>query len=276
MTNSITKVTGVSRVIKKDGYRYTTVPNATVRDPEITANAFRLLVYLLSHEEGYQLHFSQIIRETGLGEHAIRKAIELLKMKGYLETRRQKKGNLRGGYDWVLLDPNNPDPWRDSPWRDYSWHERSVARTTKPLKETKERETKERETKYLDISPKNKFEEFWNAYPRKVSKGEARKAYAKAKEKTTEETLIAKAKAYAKQAGRKDEFTKHPASWLNAEGWLDEYQADIDERAERQRQREWEQTQKMLAEHDKPYEEIPQCEHGTNPALCKECLKRLK
>lgn len=276
MTNNITNGTGVQRVIQKEGYRYTIVPNAAVRDPEITSNAFRLLAYLLSHEEGYQLHFSQIIRETGLGEYAIRKAVDILKMKGYLETRRQKKGNLDGGYDWVLLDPNNPGSRRDDPRRGHSRGEPFAARTTTGERETKERETKVKETKSLDISPKNKFEEFWNAYPRKVSKGEARKAYAKAIEKTSEQTLIAKAKAYAKQPGRKDEFTKYPASWLNAEGWLDEYEADFDELRELRRQKELEQTQKMLAEQDKPYGEIPKCEHGSNPALCKECLKRLK
>lgn len=276
MTNNITNQTGVTRNIQKDGYRYTIVPNSAVRDPELSGNAVKLLAYLLSHEEGYQLHFSQIIRETGLGEYAIRKAVDVLKMKGYLETRRQKKGNLDGGYDWVLLEPNNPGPRRDSPRRGYSRGETFAGRTTTALKESKERESKERESKYLDISPKNKFEEFWNAYPRKVSKGEARKAYAKAIEKTNEETLIAKAKAYAKQPGRKDEFTKYPASWLNAEGWLDEYQADFDELSELRRQRELEATKKMIAESDKPYGEIPKCEHGNNPALCKECLKRLK
>ena len=67
------------------------------------------------------------------------------------------------------------------------------------------------------------FELFWNAYPRHVSKGGARKAYAAAIGKTTPEQLLAGAKRYAgERTGQDPKFTKHPASWLNQECWADE------------------------------------------------------
>ena len=65
------------------------------------------------------------------------------------------------------------------------------------------------------------FAQFWEVYPRKVGKGEARKAWRNALKRATAEEIIAGAKRYA--ASKPDpEFTKHPGPWLNADRWLDE------------------------------------------------------
>lgn len=70
------------------------------------------------------------------------------------------------------------------------------------------------------------FERFWSAYPRKCSKGAARKAWAKLKpsEQLVQAILagIERAKTsdqWVRDGGR---FIPHPATWLNAEGWEDE------------------------------------------------------
>jgi hypothetical protein len=65
------------------------------------------------------------------------------------------------------------------------------------------------------------FEEFWKVFPRKVGKGEARKAFRNALKRASAEEIVAGAKRYA--ATKPDpEFTKHPGPWLNADRWLDE------------------------------------------------------
>jgi hypothetical protein len=68
------------------------------------------------------------------------------------------------------------------------------------------------------------FDEFWQSYPKRVDKGAARKAWAKAmKGKTSPATIIAATKEYAaERRGQDAKFTKHPATWLNAESWLNE------------------------------------------------------
>lgn len=74
--------------------------------------------------------------------------------------------------------------------------------------------------------PPGAFDGFWISCPRKVGKGAARKAYAKALLKTAPETLLAGMQRYASsRAGQQEEFTAHPATWLNAERWLDEGKA---------------------------------------------------
>lgn len=66
------------------------------------------------------------------------------------------------------------------------------------------------------------FDFFWLAYPRRVAKIAARKAYEKALKMTTADNITHAAKCYARERmGQDEKFTAHPASWLNAGHWGD-------------------------------------------------------
>jgi hypothetical protein len=64
----------------------------------------------------------------------------------------------------------------------------------------------------------NQFAEFWAAYPRKVAKGAARKAYRNALRRASHAEIMAGLKQYKPDP----KFIAHPSSWLNADRWLDE------------------------------------------------------
>lgn len=69
------------------------------------------------------------------------------------------------------------------------------------------------------------FDHFWTAYPKRVAKGQARKAWKKAVDKAGVDTLIASAHDYAdwhEQQNTDPQFIKNPSTWLNGECWLDE------------------------------------------------------
>lgn len=67
------------------------------------------------------------------------------------------------------------------------------------------------------------FDRFWSVYPRKVGKGEARKAWARLRKRGVDpEELIAGAIRYRDDPKRKPDYTKHPGPWLNAERWTDQ------------------------------------------------------
>lgn len=75
------------------------------------------------------------------------------------------------------------------------------------------------------ISPKG-FEQFWAAYPKKKSKGQAEKAFSKI---NPDEQLLATMIATIERAKTSEDWIKdqgryipHPATWLNAKGWEDE------------------------------------------------------
>lgn len=88
-----------------------------------------------------------------------------------------------------------------------------------------------------DTSSRNRSDEpdgfsaFWLAYPRKIAKPNAKKAYARALKVTTPAVLLAAATRYANERrGQDEKFTAHPASWLNAQRWEDEPAAPQDSR----------------------------------------------
>jgi hypothetical protein len=68
----------------------------------------------------------------------------------------------------------------------------------------------------------DEFELFWNAYPKKVGKKSAQKAWLIAVKTTEAQTIIQGAIAYSKDPSRKEAYTAHPTTWLNAGRWLDE------------------------------------------------------
>lgn len=67
------------------------------------------------------------------------------------------------------------------------------------------------------------FSRFWEAYPRKIGKGEARKVWDRLRKKGADlEAVIAGAQRYRDDPKRKPDYTKHPGPWLNAERWTDQ------------------------------------------------------
>ena len=116
------------------------------------------------------------------------------------------------------------------------WSERQYVTSTDRVKAFRERQRNTNETPcnvsetpqiQTQIQKKEKsnkkektvFEEFWLAYPKKVSKGAAVKAFDKAMKTTDLKTLLA---GIARSRWKDPEFIPHPATWLNQERWLDE------------------------------------------------------
>lgn len=69
------------------------------------------------------------------------------------------------------------------------------------------------------------FANWWNAYPAKVGKGAAEKAYTKARTLADADVLLAGVQRYAVK--RDDRPWCNPATWLNQQRWLDEEPAPM-------------------------------------------------
>lgn len=74
--------------------------------------------------------------------------------------------------------------------------------------------------KRSDYSPE--FETFWATYPRREAKRQAWNAWGKALNRATVEAITEGARRYAEDPNRAAKYTKHAATWLNADGWEDE------------------------------------------------------
>lgn len=106
------------------------------------------------------------------------------------------------------------------------------------------------------------FEKFWEAYPKRIGKGAAEKAWSRLKPDEACRKAIINAIAVQKKSvewqRESGQFIPHPATWLNQKRWLDEvrpvftvHQADpariqqSNEEAERMREREWERREAL-------------------------------
>ena len=88
----------------------------------------------------------------------------------------------------------------------------------------KEQGTGNREPSSADAD--GEFTEFWTAYPRKVSKADAQRAWAKATKRTDPADIIAGLEAHLPSWASSDpKFIPHAATWLNGQRWLDEVES---------------------------------------------------
>lgn len=66
------------------------------------------------------------------------------------------------------------------------------------------------------------FEEFWQVYPRRTAKRAALGAWKKAARRASVAEIMAGAERFRDDPNREQEFTPHPATWLNQDRWGDD------------------------------------------------------
>ena len=106
--------------------------------------------------------------------------------------------------------------------------EKPVIANINPVNVNKSTQTKQDKTRQdkTSIYAQN-FGTFWEAYPRKKSKGQAEKAFAQV---NPDEQLLATMLTAIEQAKKSEswqegngQYIPYPATWLNAKGWEDEF-----------------------------------------------------
>jgi predicted transcriptional regulator len=179
-------MSGVYKIYRHDSQPFAQVPNSAIRDPQISPNAFRLLAYLMSHKEGYELTYGQIERQTTLGRYAINEAIKVLTDKGWLRTERTKKDNGQfGPTSFHILDPEAVDSVADDSSEGHSTVDQPTdIKKTNNLEKTKSKEKQREnraskiaddwkpsqtviddyETKYKGLNHQRELEKFINYY----------------------------------------------------------------------------------------------------------------
>lgn len=74
---------------------------------------------------------------------------------------------------------------------------------------------------------RDRFAEFWLAYPRKLQKAAAKRTWARKKLDSQADHILAhlaeRVRSDAQWLRDGGQFIPYPATWLNADGWLDEY-----------------------------------------------------
>ena len=116
---------------------------------------------------------------------------------------------------------------------DYTKHQSSRRDVQDKRDQVRDRVTRYREKSNTDVTlPETEyriqntdteaFNAFWSAYPLKVGKGAALKAYQKALRRASADEILSGVCRYATDPNRKPGFTAHASTWLNADRWQDE------------------------------------------------------
>lgn len=251
--------------------QFVQIPNAWLRDSRLTLKARGLLAQIMTHREDWSLSINRLAEDNGEGKHAIRAAIAELEKFGYL-LREQSNDKRFGESVWVTNDPTEY-PLSENPLSEIPLSENQTTKNNTSIEEHLEEEHIKK-TNVVEF-----FEAFWNEYPRKIDRAKALRAFKSALKRAKFEEILAGAIAYRNDPTRKPEFTKYPATWLNADAWenaavLPEVKAANEER----RRREHEATKRYL-EEQKALEANMRgpalCKHGLNLARCVPCLKEL-
>ena len=111
---------------------------------------------------------------------------------------------------YSIISITNYDQWQTGHKQATSRPQASHKQTTTP-KESKE------------VKKEDMFQLFYDAYAKKVSRGQAEKAWAKIPP-VDHLKIIEAAKSAARIGG---DFRQHPATWLNAKGYLDEHEGEL-------------------------------------------------
>lgn len=253
--------------------QFTQIPNAWIRDARLSYKARGLLAELMSHSPGFEVSRERLSKNGQDGDRAIRSAIRELEDVGYLKrSQNRTEQNHFAASVWITQDPDSPSvPFAPA--------------DNAPADNAGVKKTIEKKTKDLDKSLSNfdqLFSDFWKEYPRKKDKGSAVKAFRSALKRAKFDDIVAGAIAYANDPTRKPEYTKFPATWLNADAWENEISpapgSEAAEKSRIRRERELERTREFLREQEEIAKNATapkKCEHGANVALCSKCIAKM-
>jgi len=118
---------------------------------------------------------------------------------------------------WNKRQPKREDPSKE---RTRKWRSKERRVTNGDGSVTQSDALEESRIDIKKKSIKEKFEEFWKEYPKKIGKGAAKPKYEIALKKTSHEEIMAGVKNY--KFNHDKQFIPNPATWLFQERWLDE------------------------------------------------------
>ncbi len=200
---------------------FTIVSNAVAQDARLSMRALGLLVRLLSRPDNWETNSTTLAAEFGVGREQMQGVLRELSGFGYMALVKERKEDGTFFSRWYVYDEpekEQPEHGKPAPEKPYSGE---------PVANNKNRLNKEPiQTHHTPKGADALFDTFWTAYPVKVGKDAAKKAFAK--RKPTPELLSEMLKAIAEQktslawVKEDGQFIPHPATWLNQGRWMDE------------------------------------------------------
>ncbi len=219
--------------------RFAMIPEALLYDATLPAEAVRVYGVLLRYGSDpsncYPSH-SRIAEHIGKSARSVPAWIRALELSGWVD----RVARWRNGDQVVSTRPDDLTGWEPTSngylvraaQRGVRAEERVPLRAEEqggstlesaPIESQVNESHGEREPTRVDALLAAQFDEFWNAYPRKTAKAEARRAWGPAvKAAGGSGVIVSGAERYAADQNREPRFTAHAATWLRGERWNDD------------------------------------------------------
>lgn len=194
-------------------------------DNRLSWAARGLLIFLLGKPDRWQVSVANLVNEvvesrTKTGRDGTYGIINELIEAGYIvrAMARSEDGRL-GGYDYVVRDnPFPSEPYTVEPF---------TAKTTQvSIEKAVKTDTCAADEKLKKTAIEAMFDQFWKAYPKRVAKLDAQKAFKQINPRQQELDVILQALERVKKSNdwTKDngQYIPLPATWLRGRRWEDE------------------------------------------------------
>ena len=211
---------------------FSLISNSIARNPNITLKTKGVYIYLRSHREGWSMSTERIAEALNVSRATIGRAVNELIEHGYLVREQSRgEGGMFGSSDYIVMSEPlvKNDTTDDSPCvKTPHTVNADNGVLTQHKKTNSSKKTIEDKEDNPPLPPKgasDPFDEWWEHYPKKVGKGQARTAFKRALKKIDLDTLMDGTRqlaAHHQQAGTDKKFIPNPSTWLNGERWDDE------------------------------------------------------
>ena len=196
------------------------IANSALRDRRLSFRARGILALVLSNVGEWEAGRNWIVNQSDKdGKAAVQAALNELTELGYRVVVKRSEGykGVTSVVEWYHL-PLGESEKSTAEKSTVDYFDRRESGRYKEQHPQEHQVT----TEHHRTEQASAFEEFWQAYPRKASKGAARTAWTKAIAKADPSVIIAAAAAYRDDPNREEGFTAHAATWLNQERWDDD------------------------------------------------------
>lgn len=199
---------------------FTVVSNAVFRDVRLSAKSRLIYCTICSLPDDWVLSLKGLQSIIGESREWVRRGVKELEIAGYISMKRINKNNGYLETEWTFCELPNSNSTHTPTKKITDPYVKNYA----PIETVKEPIKSLKKEKSLEVM--NQFNEFYQAYPKKVAKQTALKAYEKALKITTHDKIMEGVERYKKhiQANKTEpQFIAMPATWLNGGRWDDDF-----------------------------------------------------
>lgn len=219
---------------------FTLIPNSVSRSTDLPARAKVVYIFMRSHRDGWNITSTSVAHALGMNKETVANAINDLIESGHMRRieKRSENGTF-AGWDYEILSGRATVSGK-SGRGDFTVSgftgtglagtgksgriRRLYSKKTKEITSLSQEDHAQTSGSSERESRSDRFDEFWDAYPRKVGKKKARAKFAAAvKAAGDAQSVIDGARRLAADPNLPDkQFIPHPTTWLERGGWDDE------------------------------------------------------